>query len=114
MHFMGGRIFMSLEENKILVHLEKEENKDYLVFKIDDDVRLCLNDDSNQNELRSIFSIILNKLVSNQLIKLEFVDNPEYTKGLYIDVCKEYIKDLNREIAMVVKSMPEKLLNNRR
>ena len=29
--------------------------------------------------------------------------------GLYIDVCKEYIKDLNKEIASVRKNMPEKL-----
>ena len=29
--------------------------------------------------------------------------------GLYIDVCKEYIKDLNKEITNVRKNMPEKL-----
>ena len=42
-------------------------------------------------------------------VELQFLENPEYKTGLYIDVCKEYIKDLNKEIASVRKNMPEKL-----
>ena len=37
------------------------------------------------------------------------MEKPEYKTGLYIDVCKEYIKDLNKEITNVRKNMPEKL-----
>ena len=70
MHFMIGRIFMNQESKVINVHLEKRENKDYL---------------------------------------LQFLEKPEYKTGLYIDVCKEYIKDLNKEITNVRKNMPEKL-----
>lgn len=42
-------------------------------------------------------------------IELQFLEKPEYKTGLYIDVCKEYIKDLNKEITNVRKNMPEKL-----
>ena len=45
-------------------------------------------------------------------VKLEFEDRMDYKTGLYIDVCKEYIKDLNREIANVRKSIPERLVLN--
>ena len=34
MHFMIGRIFMNQESKVINVHLEKRENKDYLVFEL--------------------------------------------------------------------------------
>lgn len=44
-----------------------------------------------------------------ELCELQFLEKPEYKTGLYIDVCKEYIKDLNKEITNVRKNMPEKL-----
>ena len=37
------------------------------------------------------------------------LEKRENKTGLYIDVCKEYIKDLNKEITNVRKNMPEKL-----
>ena len=42
-------------------------------------------------------------------VELRFIEKPEYKTRLYIDVCKEYIKDLNKEITNVRKNMPEKL-----
>ena len=49
MHFMIGRIFMNQESKVINVHLEKRENKDYLVFGFEEVAEVCLNDDESQN-----------------------------------------------------------------
>lgn len=43
MHFMIGRIFMNQESKVINVHLEKRENKDYLVFGFEEVAEVCLN-----------------------------------------------------------------------
>ena len=108
MHFMIGRIFMNQESKAINVHLEKRENKDYLVFGFEEVAEVCLNDDESQNNLKSIFVKLLTE-ITKYPVELQFLENPEYKTGLYIDVCKEYIKDLNKEITNVRKNMPEKL-----
>ena len=90
------------------VHLEKRENKDYLVFGFEEVAEVCLNDDESQNNLKSIFVKLLTE-ITKYPIELQFLEKPEYKTGLYIDVCKEYIKDLNKEITNVRKNMPEKL-----
>ena len=103
-----GRIFMNQESKAINVHLEKRENKDYLVFGFEEVAEVCLNDDESQNNLKSIFVKLLTE-ITKYPVELQFLENPEYKTGLYIDVCKEYIKDLNKEITNVRKNMPEKL-----
>ena len=108
MHFMIGRIFMNQESKVINVHLEKRENKDYLVFGFEEVAEVCLNDDESQNNLKNIFVKLLTE-ITKYPIELQFLEKPEYKTGLYIDVCKEYIKDLNKEITNVRKNMPEKL-----
>ena len=108
MHFMIARIFMNQESKVINVHLEKRENKDYLVLGFEEVAEVCLNDDESQNNLKSIFVKLLTE-ITKYPIELQFLEKPEYKTGLYIDVCKEYIKDLNKEITNVRKNMPEKL-----
>ena len=108
LHFMIGRIFMNQESKAINVHLEKRENKDYLVFGFEEVAEVCLNDDESQNNLKSIFVKLLME-ITKYPVELQFLENPEYKTGLYIDVCKEYIKDLNKEITNVRKNMTEKI-----
>lgn len=105
---MIERIFMNQENKLINVHLEKRKNKDYLVFGFEEVAEVCLNDDESQNNLKNIFVKLLNEITKCS-VELQFLEKPEYKTGLYIDVCKEYIKDLNKEIANVRKNMPEKL-----
>ena len=97
---------MNQESKAINVHLEKRENKDYLVFGFEEVAEVCLNDDESQNNLKSIFVKLLME-ITKYPVELQFLENPEYKTGLYIDVCKEYIKDLNKEITNVRKNMPE-------
>jgi len=99
---------MNQESKAINVHLEKRENKDYLVFGFEEVAEVCLNDDESQNNLKSIFVKLLTE-ITKYPVELQFLENPEYKTGLYIDVCKEYIKDLNKEITNMRKNMPEKL-----
>ena len=80
----------------------------YLVFGFEEVAEVCLNDDESQNNLKSIFVKLLTE-ITKYPIELQFLEKPEYKTGLYIDVCKEYIKDLNKEITNVRKNMPEKL-----
>lgn len=95
---------MNQESKAINVHLEKRENKDYLVFGFEEVAEVCLNDDESQNNLKSIFVKLLTE-IKKCPVELQFLENPEYKTGLYIDVCKEYIKDLNKEITNVRKNM---------
>ena len=85
---------------------EKIKIIQYLAFE--EVAEVCLNDDESQNNLKSIFVKLLTE-ITKYPIELQFLEKPEYKTGLYIDVCKEYIKDLNKEITNVRKNMPEKL-----
>ena len=110
MHFMIERIFMNQESKVINVHLEKRENKDYLVFDFEETAEVCLNNDESQNDLKSIFVKLLTEITKHP-IELHFLENSEYKTGLYIDVCKEYIKDLNKEITKCKKKHARKIKN---
>lgn len=110
MHFTEGRIYMNQENKTINVYLEKREKSDFMVFEFDKELAVCLNEENGQSELKNVFSILLTELIKNP-IKLEYKENKDYKVVLYIDVCKEYLKDLNREISNVRKNMPERLSN---
>ena len=72
MHFMIGRIFMNQESKVINVHLEKRENKDYLVFDFEETAEVCLNNDESQNDLKSIFVKLLTEITKHP-IELHFL-----------------------------------------
>ena len=75
---------MNQESKAINVHLEKRENKDYLVFGFEEVAEVCLNDDESQNNLKSIFVKLLTE-ITKYPIELQFLEKPEYKTGLYID-----------------------------
>ena len=106
---------MNQESKVINVHLEKRENKDYLVFGFEEAAEVCLNDDESQNNLKSIFVKLLTE-ITKYPIELQFLEKPEYKTGLYIDVCKEYIKDLEKvqfekSTTKVIKNIDGKFYN---
>lgn len=77
---------------------------DVLIFKLDeehpDDYIIDLNSDSNQTQLKKVFAKLLEKLLVDE-VHLSYSVAEGYSKGLYKDVCKEYIEDLNSEISNV-------------
>lgn len=99
---------MSREQKLISVHLEAVEDLDYMVFDFDNEKRVCMNDENCQNDLKSVFITLLENLL-NYDIELKFVAKKEYKKGLFIDVCKEYVNELNREISEVESNIPKGL-----
>ena len=90
MHFMIGRIFMNQESKVINVHLEKRENKDYLVFGFEEVAEVCLNDDESQNNLKSIFVKLLTE-ITKYPIELQFLEKPEY-KTVTHEICCNFNK----------------------
>lgn len=99
---MKGRIYMS--PRVIDVELTVSGEADILLFHLDSEspekYSVNLNSSSSQIELKEIFSKLLDLLISEDLeLELKIADG--YTKGLYKDVCSEYISDLNREILQV-------------
>lgn len=100
---------MSQEEKIIKVHLETRNKMDVMVFNFEDEKLVSMNDENCQTELKSVFSMLLKELLE-QPIKLQYEEKSEFKKQLYIDVCAEYIKELNREINIVRRSIPEELL----
>lgn len=106
---MKGRVSMSLI---IDVTLTTSEDDDVLVFGFDnsclDAYVVNLNSTSSQTELKKVFSKLLRMLLENDLT-LNFVIADGYSKGLYKDVCKEYIEDLNREIKQIKEAMQKEI-----
>ena len=103
MHFMKGKQYMKQERINVL--LKNVGDQDLLVFEISSedkskDLSINLNSDSCQSEIRKVFSCLLKKMIDSE-IQLDLQIDLQYSKGLYKEVCEEYIKDLNREIKQV-------------
>lgn len=76
------------------------EGKDILSFFASDDHPLIvnLNTPNCQEDLQSVFAAILKESISND-IELALEIDEKYERTLYKDVCTEYIKQLNNELA---------------
>lgn len=110
MLFMEEGIYMSQEERIIKVYLEKKEKEDFLIFDVDAKMSICLNNEDSQVELQKVFIVLLQEILKHP-IKLQYEKNNDYTNALYVDVCEEYVKDLNREILRIIRNVPERLKN---
>lgn len=95
--------------NQIInVELTVNGEEDILVFHIDEEKPLeyyiNLNSATNQLEIKKVFSKLLEVLL-NDNIELKFMVSEGYSKGLYKDVCKEYVENLQKEIENVKESI---------
>ncbi len=97
---MSEEIFM----NRKVINVELtalDEKTDLLQFKFDDNVlAVNLNSPLCQNDLKAVFVRLLQMLIEND-VSLEFYHADDYSRKMYIEVCKEYINDLNRELTVV-------------
>lgn len=101
MHFMKEGIFMNQEIIKAT--LLEQDDIDILRFEIDEEgLDINLNSPECQKSLKKLFTLILEKVVDRSVeITLEIQDG--YSRGMYVEVCEEYIKDLNRELGEVTE-----------
>lgn len=108
MHFMKEGIFMNQETINVTL-LAIDENTDVLRFAFDNGaLDINLNEADCQNNMKRMFSVLLKTAIYSD-ISLKFHVAPEYSRGMYIEVCEEYIKDLNRELAEVTETIRSEL-----
>lgn len=82
---------------------------DVLRFHINQETMdVNLNDATCQTDLKKVFSELIRKAIHAE-IELELVIPSDYTRGMYKEVCMEYIEDLNRELSDVVVKLKEQL-----
>ena len=93
-----------VENNVVEVILKEKEQKDILVFVLDEtkpeDYYISLSDAEAQVQIKNLFLKLLEMLLESN-ITLKFVVEDGYSKQLYIEVCEEYISDLTRELEQV-------------
>lgn len=101
-----------MSQRTINVELTVYGETDVLNFHLDDKnpekYIVNLNSSTSQNDLKNVFCALLNLLTEEEItLKLVIVDG--YKKGLYKDVCCEYINDLNKEISQVKEEINQTL-----
>ena len=98
------------ETREINVVLTVIGETDVLIFDLDDTApekyAINLNDSMGQSEIKRVFSKLLEILIDED-ITLEFKVAEGYSKGLFRDVCSEYVQDLNREIKQVKETIKQ-------
>ena len=100
-------------ENKVIeVQLTVIGETDVLIFNLDEGnpekYIINLNDPAGQTQIKEVLAKLLEMLLDMSFI-LELKIAEEYSKGLYKDVCLEYIAELNREICQVKESITKAL-----
>lgn len=93
---------------KINVMLQEIETQDVLLFDFEEPLMINLNNKNSQAEIKQVFAHLLYLLIGDDVeIMLEIQEG--YTRGLFIDVAKEYISDLNRELKETRKRIVSEL-----
>jgi hypothetical protein len=93
----------SMNQEVINVELFSNNGVDTLLFKelgSKEGISVNLNSTTGQQDLKNVFGNLLH-ILQNKDVELRLNINPLYKKGLYKEVCEEYIKDLNKEIKAV-------------
>lgn len=101
-----------MSQKVIDVKLTAMSDADVLIFGLDEErpeaYTVNLNSATSQNELKEVFSKLLELLLAEDIL-LQLSVAPGYSKTLYNDVCREYIEDLNRELLQVKANMKKEL-----
>ena len=94
------------------VQLKEIDEKDVLVFILDKEnpekYIVNLNSATSQLELKEVFAALL-ELVMKENVALQLTIEDGYSKGLYKEVCEEYIRDLNKEIGEVKQNITKQM-----
>lgn len=85
------------DSDVLVFYLDEEKPNEYIVN---------LNNANNQQDIKKVFVKLLEMLFDND-IKLQLEIAEGYSKGLYKEVCTEYINELQKELL----DTKEKLIN---
>lgn len=87
-----------------------DPDTDILSFYVDDQpIDVNLNSAECQSSLKDVFAALLKLLIYSD-INLELSVGEEYKRVMYVEVCTEYINDLNRELADVKDELRKELI----
>lgn len=101
---------MNQEIITVELKADKEDTEDLLVFFIgDNEFTVGLNNPSCQNSLKTVFSKLLESAIEKEIC-FDFKVHDGYTREMYVEVCREYLSDLEREIADVSEKMRSALM----
>lgn len=93
----------SMNPEMINVRLLDLDGVDTLIFELpetENGISVNLNNNEGQNDLKKVFENLL-VLINDHDVELKLEIDEHYKKGLYKEVCAEYIDDLNKEIKSV-------------
>ena len=110
-HFMKEETYMN--PKIIEVNLKAINNDvDILEFKFNEiSLQVNLNSSECQKELKTVFVQLLKELLTEDItLNLKYSEN--YNRKMYIEVCEEYITDLNKEIENCKCKIRDKINNN--
>ena len=94
---MKGKTSMNQIILDIKLYAENEDD-DILSFVFGDGERkVYLNSDSCQGQMKDAFSRLVKISLSND-VQLHLIIDDDYSRGLYKDVCKEYVQELQKEL----------------
>lgn len=99
-----------MSQKKINVLLKSEDPlTDVLIFNIEDEpIAVNLNSQDCQASMKKVFAALLKLLIYDD-IELGLTVGEEFNRQMYIEVCREYIKDLNRELNEVKVTLRDEL-----
>ena len=105
---MKERIFMS--QTTLIARLYAETpDDDVLSFLINgNEEKVYLNSDSCQAHLKEVFSKLITISI-NEDVQLQLKIDDDYGRGLYKDVCTEYIQELQNELDSVKERIRREL-----
>ena len=87
--------------NQIILEVKlfaENTDDDILAFAFEDEeCRVNLNSDSCQGELKEVFSKLVKLCLQNEVTLKRRIEDG-YSRGLYKDVCSEYVTELQREL----------------
>ena len=86
----------------------QDSETDILEFHLEHNLVVNLNSPNCQTELKTVFSALLRKMLINDII-LELKVEDGFNRIMYVEVCKEYIGDLNRELIQVASELRSEL-----
>ena len=105
---MSEEISMNLKAIEVTL-LATDKETDLLRFKFEEKyLDVNLNSPLCQNELKAVFVSLLQILIESD-VRLEFTPSDDYGRKMYVEVCEEYIKDLNRELTTVKERIRDEI-----
>ena len=107
---MKGRISMNQITLDVRL-LAESEDVDALIFAFDEgELKVNLNTDSCQIELKEVFSKLIKLGIDND-VTLQLKIDEGYNRGLYKDVCIEYIDELQSELNNVLDKVRREMID---